>query len=123
MNSKKCRYENVVLRDRRLFFIFAALSILMPALSLSGLLKPASEVLGVWFQRSGSTAVFFAVFAEWKAAKMFDELNPSGLVDQTLDSTRDKYLQQVKYYNYIALFLVVLGTVVWGYGDLFISMV
>jgi hypothetical protein len=122
MSSKKCMYEDVILRERKLFFIFAALSILMPALSLSGLLKPTSEVLGVWFQRSGATTVVFAVFAEWKATNMLGVFKPLGFVDQTFHSTRDKYLKQVKFYNYIALSLVVLGTVIWGYGDLLINM-
>jgi len=122
MSPNKCMYEDVILKKRTLFFIFSALAILMPVFSLSGLLKPSSEALGVWFQRSGATTVVFAVFAELKASNMLAVFKPSGFVDQTFHSTRDKYLKQVKLYNYIALFLVVLGTVIWGYGDLLINM-
>jgi hypothetical protein len=94
----------------------------MPILSLLELFRPSSEVLGVWFQRSGATTVVFAVFAELKATNMLGVFKPSGFVDQTFHSTRDQYIKQVKIYHYIALFLIVLGTAIWGYGDLLINM-
>jgi hypothetical protein len=115
-------YENVILKERKLFFIFTALSILMPMISLTGLLKPSSEALGFWFQRSGATTVVFAVFAELKATNMLSSFKPAGMVNRSFHSTRDKYIKQVKIYNYIALFLIVFGTVIWGYGDLILKM-
>ena len=122
MSLAKCPYEDNILKDRRLFFIFATLSVLMPALSLSGILKPTGEPLGVWFQRSGAITVVFSVFAELKASNMLGIFQPSGFVNQTFYTTRDKYIKQVKIYNVIALFLIVFGTVTWGYGDLLLNM-
>jgi hypothetical protein len=121
MSEDKCQYEKMVLKKRKMFFIFATLSILMPALSVFGFFKPSCEALGVWFQRSGATTVVFAIFAEMNATQMLGVLDPSGMVGKTFQPTYDKYLKQVKAYNYIALFLVIFGTVIWGYGDLLIN--
>ncbi|GAB0109223.1 hypothetical protein [Pseudoalteromonas distincta] len=122
MSTVECRYGNVILKERKLFFIFTVLSILMPMISLTGLLKPSCEALGFWFQRSGATTVVFAIFAELKAANMLSVFKPAGMVNRSFHSTRDKYIKQIKIYNYIALFLIVLGTVIWGYGDLILKM-
>jgi hypothetical protein len=48
-------------------------------------------------------------------------LGSSGMVGKTFQATYDKYLKQVKAYNYISFFLVIFGTVIWGYGDLLIN--
>jgi hypothetical protein len=104
-----------------MFFIFATLSILIPALSVLGFFKPSYETLGVWFQRSGAITVVFAIFTEMNANKMQVVLGSSGMVGKTFQATYDKYLKQVKAYNYISFFLVIFGTVIWGYGDLLIN--
>jgi hypothetical protein len=121
MSDDKCRYEEVILKKRKMFFIFATLSILIPALSVLGFFKPSCETLGVWFQRSGAITVVFAIFTEMNANQMLGVLDSSGMVGKTFQATYDKYFKQVKAYNYISLFLVIFGTVIWGYGDLLID--
>jgi hypothetical protein len=117
MNEISCQYERSILVERKWFFIFIFLSLIIPLLSLFGLLKPACETLGVWFQRSGAASTVFAIFAEFKADKMSNILN-ADMVGPTFHKTYEKYLFQVKVYNYAAISFIVLGTLIWGYGDL-----
>ncbi|WP_157826407.1 hypothetical protein [Kangiella profundi] len=81
---------------------------------MTGLLKPSDELAEVWFQRSGSIAVALAIFAE------------IGLVSLTMKNKsliETMYLQKLERWidvgEIIAKTMLVLGTVVWGYGDLF----
>jgi hypothetical protein len=117
MNEISCHYEKSILVERKWFFIFSFLSLIIPILSLSDLLKPACETLEAWFQRSGATSVVFAIFAEFKADKMLNILN-SDMVGPTFQKTYEKYLFPVKAYRYAAISFIVLGTLIWGYGDL-----
>ena len=117
MNEICCHYEKAILVERKWFFIFIFLSLMIPLLSFSGLLKPNCEMLGVWFQRSGAASAVFAIFAEFKSDKMLNILN-SDMVGPTYHKTYEKYLFQAKAYNYAAISFIVLGTLIWGYGDL-----
>jgi hypothetical protein len=113
-----CHYEKAILKERKWFILFCLLSFLFPIFALTEIFKPINESLGVWFQRSGATCVVFAIFAEFKAVKMSKVLDPSGFVSTSYDTAVKKYHFQVQAFNYIAIFLVVFGTFVWGYGDI-----
>ena len=113
-------YEGRILRARRIYFVFCAVCIGIPILSVLGVLKPETQTVGEWFQRSGSIMVVFALFAEMKAYEMFDVLKPAALVDHTFGYVHQKYKRQIKFFNVAALFLAIVGTVIWGYGDLIV---
>ncbi|MGF1804347.1 hypothetical protein L4C31_03745 [Aliivibrio sifiae] len=78
----------------------------------------------IWFQRSGSITVLFAVWAEYKLFKLAELTNPISESGKTWDDMRksdelqisySKYIQGIKYF---AAVLAIAGTVIWGYGDL-----
>ncbi|WP_394224455.1 hypothetical protein [Alteromonas gracilis] len=100
------------------FFVSVFLSIACGVLALTGLLKPSTEELGVWFQRSGSLIVLFAVLGEYYVSKMASTLRPAGHVGITkMEETLPK---TVGLFHLIALFLAIIGTFIWGYGDLWV---
>ncbi|MFA6052215.1 MAG: hypothetical protein WC762_06450 [Methylobacter sp.] len=82
-------------------------------------LFPASETQFAWFQRSGSVVVVLAVWVQFKLQSV-----------QTYFA-RDAYcvpLELPKIYwtfysvvSIINMFAMVLGTVIWGYGDILLK--
>ena len=72
-----------------------------------------------WFQRSGSIMVLFAVALDFEQSKYTKTQSSSSLmvegkpaiVGQVLSTTRI-YIQR------FSIVLIVLGTAIWGYGDL-----
>jgi len=116
--SKKCPYEQRFLKERRFFILFVVISIVTPVLSVFDAFRPASETFATWFQRSGSIMVVFALISEMRAYQMFDIFKPAGYVDITYTETEKKYSSQVTMCNIIAFTLIVVGTLIWGYGDI-----
>lgn len=88
-------------------------SMLFIMTSMMGSLKPSNELAEVWFQRSGSIAVVLAILAE------------IGLFSLTLRNeslVENMYLQKLGRWidtgEILAKTMLVVGTLVWGYGDL-----
>ncbi|WP_022729424.1 hypothetical protein [Fodinicurvata sediminis] len=74
---------------------------------------------GTWFQRAGSLMVLFAVWLEFletrKVAKTrHQDIEASLLVNLPLTSDTPVELM----FQRIAIFMAILGTIIWGYGDL-----
>lgn len=77
------------------------------------------------FSRSGSAVVVIAVYVEFRLRKLRDNqlsYAERGLVRKGDDWTRDQFRPKVRLGQRIATYAahttVVMGTVVWGYGDL-----
>ncbi|KYN82192.1 hypothetical protein ATY35_19695 [Vibrio cidicii] len=83
----------------------------------------------IWFQRSGSVTVLFAVWVEFKLFKLAGLINPISENGKTYDDMlKSDYLQthnskKIQIIKCLAAVLAISGTVIWGYGDLiFISL-
>ena len=106
-------------------FIFA---ILIPTLAWRGWFQ-LDENVGTWFQRSGSLMVLFAVWIEFKLFKITNSTNPISANGQTWDNLevgsrlRIKYGKTIQKLKFLAAALALIGTLVWGYGDLFLSTI
>ncbi|TAA41725.1 hypothetical protein [Corallincola spongiicola] len=104
------------------------LAITIPVLAWLGFLQIDAD-LGVWFQRSGSLMVLFAVWVEFKLFKITNFSNPLSPGGQTWDDLetgdrlKDKYSSLIQILKYFAALLAILGTLIWGYGDLFRNVV
>lgn len=99
--------------------LLLALGVIPTALALSLDWQPAGESAGGWFQRSGSILVVFSVLADAILASLFTSLFPGS---QTVVLTDDDAVSLKPLYAIVSVFAVVLtavGTVIWGYGDLF----
>ena len=99
------------------------LSVAIPISAWHGIFKYDADV-NIWFQRSGSLMVLFAVWLEYKLFKISNLTNPtseSGVTWQDLahrDALNTKYDNKIKIYKYITAVLAIIGTVIWGYGDI-----
>lgn len=107
--------------NRKIFILFIALSLLFPGLAFLGIFLPEGEKLSVWFQRSGSLMVLFSVIAEYYALKMSDLFFPVEMQGEPLHIDKVRFTKQSKICAGLAVFVICLGTIVWGYGDLVIA--
>jgi hypothetical protein len=96
--------------------ILCLCAVIPPLFSLTGIFRPEEEPLGQWFQRSGAVMTAFAVFAQFKAA---------GIATMIAGGTFAETWEAYHAYNrlqalaaWLSLVLVVIGTLIWAYGDL-----
>ena len=77
---------------------------------------------GHWFQRSGSLLVLFSVVLEFRQTQM---ARPSASKDVFVNGQPTAISRNTpafrKCLHYYALLAIVIGTVIWGYGDLLFS--
>jgi hypothetical protein len=109
-------YEKRIKRAFLQVLVLCLCAVGLPLFSLTGIFRPQAEPLGQWFQRSGAVMTAFAVFAQFKAG---------GIATMIAGSTFAESWEAYHKYNrfqalaaVLSLVLVVIGTVVWGYGDL-----
>jgi hypothetical protein len=84
------------------------MSIIAVVVSVQGIWRPASEPIGVWVMRSGALVTVFAILA--------DHLLAEGL--QRLPNPLIRYAPWMSFQRKLLALQVILGTVIWGYGDL-----
>lgn len=103
--------------------VFYLIALPIPFLAYYGVLMPVEDQLAVWFQRSGSLITIFAVIAELTMLKIPEIINADGntLIGNVMYAPFDQGTIQEKlfiFYRYLGGFLIILGTIIWGYGDL-----
>jgi hypothetical protein len=91
-------------------------AVVPPFFSLTGIFRPQGEPLGGWFQRSSVVMTAFAVFAEFKAAGIATMIAGGPFAESW--KAYHKYNRLRATVAVLSLVLVVIGTVIWGYGDL-----
>ncbi len=102
---------------------FLLLSTAIPIAAWHGVWQYDKEVT-IWFQRSGSLMVLFAVWIEYKLFKISSLSNPisdNGVTWQDQahsDALNTNYRNMLKIYKYLTAALAITGTVIWGYGDI-----
>jgi hypothetical protein len=110
-------YEKAI---RRLFLQVAILCLCAvgtPLFSLTGILTPEDEPLGQWFQRAGIVMTVFAVLAHFKAAGIASTMMAGGTFAETWEAYH-KYGRLQALAAWLSLILIVIGTLIWAYGDL-----
>ncbi|HIF9267421.1 TPA: hypothetical protein ACX6Q4_003101 [Photobacterium damselae] len=99
------------------------LAFIFPILAWFGIFQ-LEDNSAIWFQRSGSITVLFAVWVEFKLFKLAGLTNPISENGKTYDDMRKSdYLQthnlkKIQIIKYLSAVLAISGTVIWGYGDL-----
>ena len=94
------------------------LAIAFPVAAYYSILIPDKEPANMWFQRSGSLSVLFAVWVEYKLYKINEDANPPGLVSGQSSSLNKKHKGIYTKIQYIAVIFAVFGAFIWGYGDI-----
>ena len=97
-------------------FVLCLCAVIPPLFSLVGSFRPQAEPPGQWFERSGAAMTVFAVFAQLKAGSIATMI-AGGTFGESWEAYH-KYKRHQAVAAVLSLVLVVIGTVVWGYGDL-----
>lgn len=81
-------------------------------------IRPSFEALEVWVQRSGAITSIYALLSTTVADMGLRKLHRPG---EAGDLYKLEVLEEVsfkfEFLRWIALFVTVIGTLVWGYGD------
>ncbi|WP_299178790.1 hypothetical protein [uncultured Neptuniibacter sp.] len=100
-------------------FMPPIIAISMPFYLVSPYLSE-NETLSTWFQRSGSLMVIIAIITEFKLYSLndyFDLNNTRMFVPVDLPKT---YKSTYFVISIVALMSMLIGTLIWGYGDIFV---
>lgn len=116
--------ESSISKELFIIILLLAFSAVIPICAWYGFLQQDDDV-SIWFQRSGSLMVLFAVWAEYKLFKVHRLTMPMSEGGETYQDAahtgelKTKYGKILNVINFISAILVIMGTVIWGYGDIF----
>ena len=110
-------YEKRIKRAFLQVLILCLCAVVPPLFSLTGIFAPEDEPLGQWFQRAGIVMTVFAVLAYFKAAGIATTMI-GGSTFAELWEVYHKYNRLQALAAWLSLVLVVIGTLIWAYGDL-----
>ncbi|WP_241122946.1 hypothetical protein [Achromobacter xylosoxidans] len=113
-------------KKRTLLYVVGCSALLLVAVGapllagLGFLWKPDEVSKAAWLQRSAAVTVSFALLAQVLGNRAVDYLLPSrgGFANGELIVIYQVYATSFKWINRTAIVLTVVGSVVWGYGDL-----
>jgi len=100
--------------------VVAAILIPFIALNIPSLM-PESETVATWFQRCGAIVVTLAVWIEIKNNAISGYIYPSGISTSeyvVLKKDYGLYFNLIKWSGFI---LAIIGTLIWGYGDILLQ--
>jgi hypothetical protein len=97
--------------------ILCLCALLPPLFSLTGIFRPEDEPLGQWFQRAGIVMTVFAMLAHFKASGIAATMIAGGTFAETWEAFH-KYSRFQTLGAWLSLILIVIGAVIWAYGDL-----
>lgn len=115
--SLKSRYRNVANRYFWGCVALLSVAIAMPFVAFFDI-RPSFEALEVWVQRSGAITSIYALLSTTVADMGLRKLHKPG---EAGDLYKLEVLKEVSFkfevVRWTALFITVIGTLVWGYGD------
>ncbi|MEY1594103.1 hypothetical protein AB3K92_35445 [Burkholderia sp. Bmkn7] len=103
--------------------LLALAALLLIALPCANALRPASDSMAQWFQRTGAPVTVFAFLAQNKAGHLSALLTPGGFGSAELVLLRKQYMPKQKWGMRVSIGLTVVGTIVWAYGDILFNNV
>lgn len=114
--------DEKVIKALTIYILLIALAVIAPIAAYFKFLIPAAENPEVWFQRSGSISVLFAVWAEYELSKIGNLINLSGIASKDQVDLKNKYSIVSNLAKYLGVLVAIFGTLIWGYGDLIFNM-
>lgn len=110
------------LRVELYFIVFLCIAaILVQVLAASSVLKPESEPVALWFQRSGAITSIFCIFAQLRINNFLESIR-GGTFAESWALFR-MFNKQHNAISWIVTLFAIWGALVWGYGDLFLKSV
>ena len=71
-----------------------------------------------WLQRSGSLVAILSATAEYWLSQIYADIHPAPSSYVAEDKWNIKYGSKYNALSYLGLAFLILGTIVWGYGDI-----
>jgi len=106
-------------RNGTIIIVFGFLaSIFILGVGWNGFLNYFNDKPEVWFQRSGSLMTVILLFSDYYVYKLHSDVNELNMMPRFAIRTKDAYRKYVKIFPYFAVFLTILATFIWGYGDI-----
>ncbi len=106
-------YTIKLLKSQAIIILLLVLSYASILMGYNGFFIPEIDKNPIWFQRSGSIAVILSIFAE-----LFFIKESLGLAELEEENVKKRYKPLIVITNILAFVSIVVGTFVWGYGDL-----
>lgn len=95
---------------------------LAAAIPLLALILPFPQAAGLdragWFSRSGALTTVFAILAEGVLIRAKLSITPVGFGWVGLQEQRDRFIPKFNAPEWLIFTLTVIGTLIWGYGDI-----
>jgi hypothetical protein len=111
------KQEKLVKRTLFRAYFFCVLAAIIPCLlSLLPYFKPVAETPNLWFQRSGALMTAFSVFSQVTASNLYNMIQGGAFAESWGLFYRYKNSQRAV--NIISTVLIIVGTLIWGYGDI-----
>ena len=108
------RISNILRRSKiALYVAFLILSI-----SLAADILNSQQEKYYWLQRSGSLVAILSATAEFWLSQIYAVIHPSPSSYVAEDKWNIKYGSKYKTLSYLGLAFLILGTIIWGYGDI-----
>ncbi len=104
-----------------LIVILCAVAIAVGPLSLLSVLRPPSESVATWFQRSGSITAIFAAFAQYRLGAFFEVIRGGTFAESW--SLYHLFKRRHQAVSWALAVIAIWGAFVWGYGDLLVNHV
>jgi hypothetical protein len=90
-------------------------------LSLCSALRPSSQSVETWFQRSGAITSIFSVFAQYRIGNFLESIRGGMFAESWWLYNLFKAQQYVM--SWVIAAITIWGAFVWGYGDLLIKVI
>lgn|GEM_PF-2777270 len=105
------------LRLELLFILsLCVVAVLAEVFAAAAVLKPESEPLASWFQRSGAITSVFCIIAQLRINNFLESIR-GGTFSESWVLFR-MFNKQHNFVSWVVALLAVWGACVWGYGDL-----
>ncbi|MCG7568533.1 hypothetical protein MHM89_01205 [Pseudoalteromonas sp. CNC9-20] len=113
MSIKTDYYDKKIRKSLGLILLMFIASLVVLTGAYCGLIKPDTEPTSIWFQRAGSLVTLMAI-----ACDLFLYRSPQGFADLGEINSLKNNGSLIILSRVIVVIMPVIGTLVWGYGDL-----
>ncbi len=103
-------------------FVVLIISIVIIFLAYKGVFIPQDEKPGAWFARSGAAVTVLSLFSFDANNRIYQILNPIGTIGGCSIVKNTNKLKSFLFYSkilkVISFIIAIIGTLIWGYGEL-----
>lgn len=93
-------------------------ALLIPVLAFFGFAKPDIDIIEIWFQRSGAFMSVFSIVIDALLISIAGFIHPTGLTTCQQATAIKPYVTPHKVATVFGWCFTIIGTAIWGYGDL-----